>query len=218
MISIEEIKENYKKFSDSKIENIALSESKELRKEVLSILKDEILKRKLDPNLVTWVDAETNTLTDFEKQSIKTKIENLKCPNCELKRSELKGWEINTVASFLITFRDSSNNRILCHYCGRNKKIISFLVTLIAGWWSRRGILRTPYILFKDIVNLFYQRKISDKIIDELINVNNGMLKLGGTDSEQLVELVQWHNLDYLTLEIEDNEKPDNKRDESKKS
>ena len=48
MYSIEEIRENYKEFSDSKIENIARNESKGLRKEVLGILKDEIEKRNLD--------------------------------------------------------------------------------------------------------------------------------------------------------------------------
>tara|TARA_R110000787_G_scaffold243400_3_gene349324 strand:+ start:922 stop:1560 length:639 start_codon:yes stop_codon:yes gene_type:complete len=206
MISIEEIKENYEKFSDSKIENIALSESKELRKEVLSILKDEILKRKLDPDLITWFEAETNTLTDFEKQSIKTKIENLKCPNCGLNHNRLLGQEFNSIVSFIIILNNSTRDRILCYNCGRNKKLISFLKTGLTGWWSARGFFLTPYTLLKEMVNVFYQKKISDRILDSFIERHNGILRLKGTEKDELMNLVMWHNNDYYVSEEEEKE------------
>ena len=58
MYSIDEIRKNYKEFSDSKIENIAKNESKGLRKDILGILKGEIEKRNLDKNLISGVEAE----------------------------------------------------------------------------------------------------------------------------------------------------------------
>ncbi|MDY0779171.1 hypothetical protein [Tenacibaculum sp. IB213877] len=204
MYSIEEIKENYKGFSDSKIENIARNESKGLRKEVLGILKEEIEKRNLDERLITWVDAETNTLTDFEKQTLIRKIENLKCPNCGLKESKLTGQEFNTIVSVILFCNDTTENRILCLNCGRNKKIKSFLINVFAGWWSRRGILLTPYTLIKDTINLFYKKKINNRIIAEFIEQNNGMFRLHGTDDETLFGLISWHNNDYEILETEE--------------
>jgi 5-methylcytosine-specific restriction endonuclease McrA len=197
MYSIEEIRENYKGFSDSKIENIARNESKGLRKEVLGILKEEIKKRDLDKNLVTWVDAENNALTDFEKQSLIRKIENLKCPNCGLKVTKLIGQEFNTIVSLILLCNETTENRILCSNCGRNKKIKSFIINLLAGWWSKRGILLTPYTLIKDTINLFFKKKINDRIIAEFIEQNNGMFRLHGTDDETLFGLISWHNNNY---------------------
>jgi len=204
MYSVEEIRENYKGFSDSKIENIARNESKGLRKVVLGILKMEIEKRNLDESLITWVDAETNTLTDFEKQSLIKKIENLKCPNCEQKRSKLIGQEFNTVVSVILWCNDITEKRILCYYCGRNKKFKSFLITGFVGWWSRRGILLTPYTLIKDTINIFFQKKINDRIIEEFIEQNNGLFRLHGAENESLSNLISWHNNDYEIQETEE--------------
>lgn len=203
MYSIEEIRENYKGFSDSEIENIARNESKGLRKEVLGILKGEIEKRNLDERLITWVDAETNTLTDFEKQTLIRKIENLKCPNCKLKESKLTGQEFNTIVSVILFCNETTENRILCSNCGRNKKIKSFLINVLAGWWSRRGFLLTPYTLIKDTINLFFKKKINDRIIAKFIEQNNGMFRLHGTDDETLFGLISWHNNDYEILETD---------------
>ncbi|UAB82326.1 hypothetical protein INR76_06080 [Marixanthomonas sp. SCSIO 43207] len=205
MYSVEEIRENYKGFSDSKIENIARNESKGLRKEVLGILKEEIEKRNLDERLITWVDAETNTLTDFEKQSLIRNIENLKCPNCGLKETKLIGQEFNTIVSIILLCNETTENRILCSNCGRNKKIKSFVINLLAGWWSRRGFLLTPYTLIKDTINLFFKKKINDRIIAEFIEQNNGMFRLHGTDDETLFGLISWHNNDYEIPETEEN-------------
>ena len=201
MYSIEEIRENYKGFSDSKIENIAKNESKGLRKEILQILKEEIEIRGLDKNLITWVEAETNTLTDFERKTLIRKIENLKCPNCEQKRSKLTGQEFNTIVSIIIWCDATTKNKILCYYCGRNEKLKSMLITLFAGWWSRSGILNTPYTLIKDTINLFFKKKINDRIIAEFIDQNNGMFRLHGTDEENLFNLILWHNDDYEVME-----------------
>ncbi|MFT5846330.1 MAG: hypothetical protein ACJARX_001895 [Psychroserpens sp.] len=53
MYPIEEIRANYKNLSNSQIEKIAINESKSLRKEIRSVLKQEIEVRRLDENLVT---------------------------------------------------------------------------------------------------------------------------------------------------------------------
>lgn len=204
MYSIEEIRENYKGFSDSKIENIARNESKGLRKEVLAILKQEIEQRNLDNRLIAWVDAETNTLTDFEKQTLIRKIENLKCPNCGSKQTKLIGQEFNTIVSVILLCNETTENRILCSNCGRNKKIKSYLINVLAGWWSRRGILLTPYTLIKDTINLFFKKKINDRIIAEFIEQNNGMFRLHGMDEETLFGLIAWHNNDYVIPETDE--------------
>ncbi|HHB51650.1 MAG TPA: hypothetical protein ENK75_01195, partial [Saprospiraceae bacterium] len=144
MIDIKEIEENYTRFSDSQIENIAAYESKGLRKEVLGILKKEIEKRELDKNLITWVEAETNSYKGMERESLKIKIQNLNCPKCSRKEDKLYGFEINRVISVLLLTYDTRKEKILCKSCGKKEKLYAILITFFAGWWSRRGILLTP--------------------------------------------------------------------------
>jgi len=196
MYSIEEIRKNYKRFSDSQIENIAKNESKKLRKEVLGILKDEIKRRNLDERLITWIDVENKKLTDFEKQSLIRKIENLKCPYCGHKGNKLTGQEFNTIVSVFIFCDRTTENRILCSNCGRKKRIKTFIINILAGWWSTEGIFWTPYILIKDTINLFFKKKISDRIINEFIEHYNGMFRLHGTDDETLFNLISLYNND----------------------
>lgn len=194
MYNIEEIKENYKKFSDAKIVDIARYQSKGLRKEVLEILKDEIVHRGLDKRLISWVDAETDTLTDLEIHSLINKIENLPCPDCLQKKGKLSGFEINRVVSVIFDTNDTTNWKIICSKCGNREKIKSMMVTLLAGWWSRHGFFLTPYILIKDSINFFFQKKMSDRILIQFIEKNTGLIRLRGTEEKALIGLIRSHN------------------------
>ena len=194
MYSVEEIRENYKEFSDSKIENIAKKESKGLRKEVLGILKDEIEKRKLDKNLISWVETETKTYSGIERDLLIKKIQNLNCPKCSEKKDRLYGFEINQVVSVLLFANDTRNEKILCLSCGKKAKWKAILITFFAGWWSRRGIFLTPWIVIKDTFNFLFINKISDKIINRLIDENTGHFRRKGTENGTLNQLIKRRN------------------------
>ena len=201
MYSVEEIQENYKSFSNAKIERIAKNDSKGLRKEVLNILKDEIEKRNLDKSLLNWVEAETNILTDGEKELLIYQIENLHCPKCLQKNGKLGGYEINRVISFLIYTDDTTEIKIICKTCGKQEKLYSMLTTLFASWWSKRGILITPYTLIKDSINLFFQKKISNRILNNFLEANNGLIRLRGTGEKALADLIFLHNNKNISKE-----------------
>lgn len=194
MYDIEDIRENYKNFYDEKIIQIAQNESKGLRPEVLEILKDEIIKRNLDRTLIIWVETESKPITDYEKETLKNIIENLPCPTCQGTERILRGYEINTVVSILISSIDTSETKFLCKECGNKKKTISILKTLFLCLWSRRGILLTPITLIKDLFNLFFAKKISNRIFDEFIETNIGLIRLRGKTKEVLNNLIINHN------------------------
>jgi len=194
MYSVDEIRENYKDFSDSKIENIAKNESKGLRKDVLGILKDEIEKRNLDKNLISWVETETKSFDGIERDSLKTKIQNLNCPKCSENKDRLYGFEINQIVSVLLFANDTRNEKILCLSCGKKAKLKAILITFFAGWWSRRGILLTPWIVIKDSFNFLFINKISDKIINRLIDENTGHFRRKGTENGTLNRLIKRRN------------------------
>ena len=194
MYEIENIRENYRNFYDEKIIDIAKHESKGLRPEVLEILKEEIIKRNLDLKLINWVVAESRPITDYEKETLKYKIQGLSCPNCQKQKKYLRGFEINTVVSTLIFCSETTEEKILCEDCGNKEKLKSIVLTLLLGWWSRRGIFMTPITLTKDIINLFYLKRISDRIFDEFIETNIGRIRLRGETENALTSLVKNYN------------------------
>ncbi len=194
MYSVEEIRENYKEFPDSKIENIAKNESKGLRKEVLGILKDEIEKRNLDRNLINWVETETKTFDGIERESLINKIQNLNCPKCSKKKDKLYGFEINKIMSILLLTFISRKEKVLCKSCGKKEKLKALIITLFAGWWSANGFLKTFWVLIMDTTNFLYLDKISSKILNRIVNENTGHFRRKGTENGTLNRLIKRRN------------------------
>lgn len=194
MFSVEEIRENYKKLSNAQIEKLARHESKTLRREVLSVLKDEIELRNLNVGLISWVDAETNTFSGLEKKTLITQIEKLPCPNCGDKKTTLSGHTFTTIISVLIGYKQKDHKKILCHRCGKNEKLTAFFKTFLFGWWSRTGLFLTPYTLLKSLFSSFFKEKQHQLVFDDFLHQNNGILRLQENDQEVLLLIIQNYN------------------------
>jgi hypothetical protein len=191
--SIEDIRENYKRFPDAKIENIARNESKGLKREVLNVLKDEITRRQLNLSLISWVDAETKTFDGMERQNLMRCIQNQPCPKCANK-NKLYGFETHTVKAFLIGTSFSRDEQILCKSCGQIFKFNSIITTFFAGWWSTKGFLSTPFTIIKDLLNFLFIDKISDRILNNFIDDLTGSFRRYGTDNKVVTRLIKWKN------------------------
>ncbi len=194
MFSVEEIRENYKKLSNAEIEKLARYESKTLRREVLGILKDEIKLRNLSADLILWVDAETNTFTDLEKKILIQKIEKLPCPSCREQKTLLSGHTHTTIISMLIVCKQREHKKILCARCGRNEKFTALFKTFLFGWWSRTGFFLTPYLLLKSPFSSFFKQKHHQLVLDDFLHKHNGILRLQGTESDVLEEIIKKYN------------------------
>tara|TARA_R110002049_G_scaffold154542_1_gene319111 strand:+ start:1067 stop:1675 length:609 start_codon:yes stop_codon:yes gene_type:complete len=193
MYSIEEIRDNYKHFPDAKIENIARNESKGLRREVLNVLKDEITRRQLNLSLISWVDTETKSFEGLERKNLIQKIQYQQCPKC-LEKNKLSGFETNTVKSFLIGVSTSRDEQILCESCGKTAKLNAIFITFLAGWWSAKGFLITPFTIVKDLLNFLFIDKISDRILNTFVNDLTGSFRRHGTDDRVIFRFLKWKN------------------------
>lgn len=194
MLNVQEIRENYKGFSDIKIQDIAKNKSKGLRKEVLGILKEEIEIRHLSKNLIAWVDTETASFEGMERVSLINKIQNLNCPKCAKNQQKLYGFEINQIVSVIFSTSHTRNEKILCLSCGRKAKLKAILITFFAGWWSRFGILSTLFTIITDSFNFLFINKISGRIINRLIDENTGYFRREGIENETLSQLIKRRN------------------------
>ncbi len=193
MYSHEEIRESYKNYDNYDIVKLA-KESKRLRKDVLPILKEEIEKRNLDKNLVTWIETETNSIEGNERRFLIDKIQHLNCPKCHQKEKKSYGFEINKVVSLILYAHDTTKERVLCENCGKKEKIYAILTTFFAGWWSRKGVLLTPWIVIKDSFNYLFLDKISNRILNRIIDENTGYFRRKGTGDEVLIKLIKKRN------------------------
>jgi hypothetical protein len=194
MYDFDKIKDNYRNFPEEKILKLAMKESRGLLPEVLVILKEEIIIRNLDKSLISWIDAETKELTDYERQIIFSKIENVPCPSCKQDNRPLNGYKYNQVISIIIDFDKTIKKRILCRKCGNKMRWKSIFISFIAGWWSIGGLLITPLTIIGDLINILFAGKISQKIINEFIEKNIGRIRLRGTGNRALISLINNFN------------------------
>jgi len=175
MIPIEDIRKNYERYDDATILKI-ISGAKDLRKDVVALLKDEIRKRGLDTALIDFVAIETNFYEGAERQHLISAIKNSVCTNCN-NNSELHGYAFNTIISYLILSNHEQKLQIICSDCAKKIRLKSMLTTLALGWWSRSGILATPATLISDLIEIIRKEKYSERVIEHFIDENTGSIR-----------------------------------------
>ena len=194
MIDLKAIKEKYKSLSDEELISIAKKDSKDLKLEVVEILKEEIISRELDSKILEWINTESNEFVGQEREDLKSSIESIDCPKCKQKKGKVYGFEIEQViGALLITFSDTYE-RVLCMSCGTKEKLKATLITLLFGWWSRSGILSTPLTLIKTLINFFFTNKVSDRLINDIIDSKSGQFRRKGTDIAVVKKVISNHN------------------------
>jgi len=176
LLTKEEIRSSYKSFDDNKILKLAQN-PKGLTKEAIPVLIEEVILRKLDVNLIEWIQLENNPLNQLEKDSILSNIRNCKCTICK-KNSDLKAYEFHSVISGILFCDDILQHLIICEKCNKKIRRKNFFNTLLLGWWSRKGFVSTISALLTEFFNLFLVKKVNDRILNTLIEENNGKLRL----------------------------------------
>ncbi|MBO9674480.1 MAG: hypothetical protein J7577_13615 [Sphingobacteriaceae bacterium] len=175
MIPIEDIRKNYEKFDDATILKI-ISGAKDLRKDVVDLLNDEIRKRGLDTELIEFVTIETDFYEGSERQHLVDEIKSSVCTCCG-NNSELHGYTFNTIISYLVWYNHDQNLQIICSDCAKSLRLKSMLTTLALGWWSRPGILATPATLISDLIEIMQKEKYSERVISHFIDENTGSIR-----------------------------------------
>jgi hypothetical protein len=176
MNSIEEIIENYKNYSDQKIEYIAKNPTG-LRKEIVPFLVEEIKRRKLNIELIDWVNYESNTFEGLERDNIINLIKYNTCSICQIEK-DLFGFKFNTIISAIILIEDKTEFKIICNECATPIRIKTMITTLLLGWWSKQGFLSTPFTVISDLYKMLTKESQSDEIIESFIDKNTGNLRM----------------------------------------
>ena len=192
MLSTENIKNYYLQLEDSQIEDLAKN-PKGLRTDIVEVLNTEILRRNLNTNLIQRVKNETAYFNEDERLQLIEEIKNNICPTCNLK-SNLKGYQINTITSFILYSNYKRRHKIICSSCANKERLTSMFITLFMGLWSRTGIVYTPMILITDLSRIFFNKSTNNQILKEFIDENTGIIRLTKNNSIYFNAIIERYN------------------------
>ena len=201
MLTQQELTEIYKKFDDVKLINLAKFESKKLTETAIPVLKNEISTRNLDKNLIDWISLERNFYKGSELRILKAKIKKSKCSNCKILKDDIKGFYIHNCS---LTHDPKEANLIFCEKCGKKIRKKNYIISATFGWISTKGIIKVPFYFLGEIIDSLFRKKQSEKIINDFIFENTGLIRMNGI--ENISKIVEVHNENQLGVKRTDEE------------
>ena len=193
-MDLNDIKENYKKFEDWKIEKIASEEAGSLRPEVLDILKTEIENRKL--NLLDTIDAQTKEITESEFNDYYNVLRNHPCPKCESKTQKINATIVGRVVSMLILTNYEKCLKVACSNCLDEMHNKANKKSALLGWWGFPwGPIQTiRSFIFNSRMKKNNRTVEPNEIIASFIVNNIGIMEKAKSEPEKLTELINKTN------------------------
>lgn len=166
-MDLEDIRKHYEKMSDNRFIKLLTTNARGLRPEVYEIIKKEIKKRKLSPDLFEAVLAQNKEYSLEEIEVYAELIRKLPCPVCENSNEKLNGTSVYTVKSFLLFTYTNTESMIACPNCLNKQNNKALISTILLGWWAIPwGILKTPLYIYRN-----FKSKKENKL-----NVSNATL------------------------------------------
>ncbi|MFI2744148.1 hypothetical protein ACG2LH_15550 [Zhouia sp. PK063] len=186
------IKENYKKFDNSKIETIALKEANTLKPEIVEILKAEVQRRNLNSNLINCIDSQIKELTEKDLIEYSELLRKHKCPNCNSKTNHINVSITGRVISVLIFTSYKKSLKVACPNCLDEMHNNANMVSAVAGWW---GI---PWGPINTIRSFIFNAKMkknnrleASDLYKSFILSNIGVLEQSKTEPEKLTNYLK---------------------------
>ena len=143
------VRETYQKMSDDEITRILCTESQGLTFEALEIVKEEVIRRNLDPRIITSVEVQNKIHTLEEIDSYCNLIQDLPCPHSGSTDQKLNATVTIEVISFLLFTQYKEKIVIGCPRILDKANNNALTISAIFGWWGIPwGIIKT----FKAIV------------------------------------------------------------------
>lgn len=194
---LEQIKQYYADFDDSKIVHLAENEAEGLRPEVIPVLMEEIKKRGLDIELFQMIEYQIKPLKEEELNELKQKIIHLPCPDCNERSTPLVGSLIRTVIGMITSTSYTKESVITCPSCAKNRRKYALISTLLLGWWGIPfGPVKTPVALISMLTDRDKREETSETIITSLVCNHIAKLRAIHDNEEELVEYIRHINDD----------------------
>jgi hypothetical protein len=195
-MDIEDIRDNYKNFDDYTIENIAMKDANSLRPEVLKILKFEIQKRNLSPEILNGIEIQNRKLTKDELSEYCSLIENSTCSICSSENKKLNISMIGEVVSIIVISHYDKRIKVGCSECLNKLNTNAIIKSSLLGWW---GFPWGPIYTIRSYIYNYGMRlnNTSDKpngIFKEFVRGNVGFLETNKNNPKRISEFLNGIN------------------------
>lgn len=194
-MDIEKIKKEFSHYSDSKIENLSVFKVKMIEPEVVQVLKNEIIKRKLSLKLIEAIDLQFFPISEDVFSEYLELVRSLQCCHCGSRKGKLRGTYLRRVRSFLFFSLTDNTPIITCEECGDKKWREAIVVTSLFGWWGfPSGIFNTPDALLNSFSDRKDKEAISQAILSQFVSDNIGFLKLKKDNEAEIINYIKKTN------------------------
>ena len=196
-MDLNDIRENYKKFDDWKIEKIASEEAGSLRLEVLDILKAEIKKRNLNINLIDSVNSKIRALTESEFDKYCEILRNHPCPKCNSKTQKINATMVGRVVSILIMTNYEKSLKVACSNCLDEMHREANMKSALLGWWGIPwGPIQTiRSFMFNSRMKKNNRTEKPNEFFSSFIVSNIGIMERAKNEPEKLTEFINRTNV-----------------------
>ena len=115
-----------------------------LTPEALEVVKEEIIRRKLDTNIIKGLEAQNKTYSLEQVDKYCNLIRELDCPSCGADHTQLNATMTSEVMSFIFFTRHTRKIKVACPDCLDKANSNALATTAAFGWWGIPwGIIRT---------------------------------------------------------------------------
>lgn len=148
---IKNIVESYARMSDRELEISATRNSAGLRPEVIEIIKNELIKRKMNFDILYGVMVQNSKLSMQDILKYAYILRTIPCPYCRNPNKKINATVTHTVQSFLIVTTSKKAIKIGCADCLEKQNNDAILSSAILGWWGFPwGIIKTPIYIWRN--------------------------------------------------------------------
>lgn len=194
--SIDDLRSNYKHFSDEELIHIATSDASGMRPEAIQVMQEEIKSRGLSTDLLKGIEVQRKDISESELLAYCELVRNQPCPICGSTSTKLNATIAATVVSYIIMTSKDRKLIVACPDCLDRANKAATRKTALFGWWG------FPHGIFSSIKAILHNRKMSDEI--QLAEPNGPLIgfvlgRIGAIESnksnpEQLRSLIRQIN------------------------
>ena len=191
-IDIQFVREAYQKMSDQELIRVLTQDAAGLTPEAQEVVKEEIKKRNLDPNIAKGVDAQQKSYTSAEIDAYCEIIQKLPCPATGSTSEKLNATLTAEVMSFII-FTQYREKIIIGSPDILDKASNAALrKTILFGWWGIPwGIIRS----IKAIVINIESKKLNridtpNEFLRSFVLSKIGQIETYKNNKEKLLEII----------------------------
>ncbi|MEZ5018444.1 MAG: hypothetical protein R2800_15395 [Flavipsychrobacter sp.] len=141
-MDIQIIKERYQSMSNDELLRIITQDAKGLTPEAIEIIHHELDKRGIDKTITKAITQQNYSRAELLKFC--DILSHTTCPICEESVTPLKAALVATTIGLLVVTYHKTYLKVGCEKCLNRETNIAIVTSLLMGWWSRRGFIKTP--------------------------------------------------------------------------